>query len=88
MSGTIHVELARARDADHLIEFLATRGLTGALTCVNDHCEIEVGYTEDPELCLRRDFEAALGSWLEDHERPLIPVSDHQHDYVLRPPAD
>lgn len=88
MSGTIHVELARARDADDLIEFLATRGLTGTLTCANDHCEIEVGYAADPELSLCRDFEAALGSWLENHDRPLIPVSGRQHDYVLRPPAD
>jgi hypothetical protein len=88
MDDTIHVELAGACDAVDLVDFLATRGLRGSATDVDDHCEIEVGFALDQASRLRQEFEAALASWLEARGRPLIPVSAHGHDYVLRPPSD
>jgi hypothetical protein len=88
MSTTIHVEVAGPCDAEDLVEFLAARGLESTVTSANDHCELEVGYAVDPEVLLRREFEAALSSWLEQRERPLVPAHDAEHDYVLRPPGD
>ena len=88
MTETIHVELVGPCDAADFLEFLAGRGLSATVTSENDHCEMEVGYAVDPEARLRRDFDAALASWLETSGRPLIPVLAHGHDYVLRPPGD
>jgi hypothetical protein len=88
MNGTIHIELERPCDAEDLVEFLAARGLAASVTSANDHCELEVTYAVPPAVRLRQEFEAALGSWLEQSERPLVPVSDTEHEYVLRPPGD
>ncbi len=88
MMLTIHVDLESPGETADLVEFLGDRGLTAAATSFEDHCELEVGYALDPEARLQRDFEEALSSWLEQHGRPLIPVSDAEHHYVLRPPFD
>ncbi len=88
MNDTIHVELAAVCDAEDLIPFLAGRGLTGTITNSNEHCDVEIRYAIEPEVRLRNDVEAALASWLEGRDRPLVPTSDAEHDYVLRPPAD
>ena len=87
MNETIHVELDVPCDAEELIAFLATRGLTSAVTSTNDHCELEVGFA-DPEGRLQQEFEAALVAWLAVHDRPLVPVAGRGHAYVLRPPGD
>jgi len=88
MSETIHVEFASLSEASGFVEFLEPRGLTGSIANKDDHCEIEVRYAVDPEVRLRRDFEAALGCWLEEIGHPLIPTFDREHSYVLRPPGD
>jgi hypothetical protein len=88
MTFTIHVELESPGETQDLIEFLATRGLTATTTDCGDHCELEIGYLVDPEERLRQEFDAALTSWLETRGRPLVPVADAEHHYVLRPPGD
>jgi hypothetical protein len=88
MHDGIHVDLECPRDAAAFVEFLAARGLTASITSVNDHCELEIRYTVDPEARLRQEFEAALASWVEQQERPLVPAFTREHDYVLRPPGD
>ena len=88
MTTPIHVELPRVCDGVELVEFVAARGLVGSVVCTNDHCEIEIRDALDPDERLRREFEAALRSWLAQHEPPLIPASSPERGYVLRPPAD
>lgn len=88
MTTPIHVELPRLCDGAEFVAFLAARGLTGSVVSTNDHCEIEIRDALDPDDRLRREFEAALGSWLAQHEPPLIPASSPDRGYVLRPPAD
>ena len=85
MSATIHVSLSCSADAADLARFLAGRGLTGALTTVEDHCELDIGY---PETRLHDEFERALASWLEQGDRPLVPMETDIDEYVLRPPGD
>jgi len=88
MTFTIHVELESPGETVDLIEFLAAHGLAATATSCDDHVELEIGYAMDPDERLRRDFDAALTSWLETRGRPLVPVSDAEHHYVLRPPSD
>ena len=85
MTATIHVSLSCSTDAAELATFLAARGLTSAVTTVDDHCEVDVGY---PEMRLHDDVERALTSWLAERERPLVPIETDSDEYVLRPPGD
>ena len=85
MTATIHVSLPYTCDADDLADFFAERGLTAAVAGGDDQCELDVGY---PEARLHFDVENALAAWLEDSERPLIPIATGPDDYVLRPPGD
>jgi len=87
MTTPIHIELPSLCDGTALVAFLATRGLVGSVVSANDHCEIEIRDARDSDE-LRREFEAALGSWLAQREPPLIPASSPERGYVLRPPAD
>jgi hypothetical protein len=88
MSTTIRIELARPCDAADLVEFLATRGLSGTVVSADDDCALEVGYALDPTRRLRRDVETALAAWLEASQRPLIETGGPDGAVVLRPPAD
>jgi len=88
MTTPIHLELPSLCDGEALVAFLSTRGLTGSIVSTNDHCEIEIRDALDPDERLRREFEAALGSWLAEHGAPLIPASSRERGYVLRPPGD
>jgi hypothetical protein len=88
MHDGIRVELECPHDAAAFAEFLAARGLTASITSENDHCELEIRYAVDPEARLRPEFEAALASWVEQQERPLVPAFNREHHYVLRPPGD
>ena len=85
--SAIHVELDCPHDAEEFVAFLATKGLAGTVLETDDHCELTVGWAEDPDVRLRRVFEAALESWIATHERPLVPTALHGA-YVLRPPGD
>lgn len=85
MSATIHVSLTCPSDADELAAYIAARGLTGAVTTLDDHCEVAVGY---PESRLHDEFERALAGWLEQTSRPLVPLETDHDEYVLRPPGD
>lgn len=85
MSATIHVSLSCSADAADLADFLGERGLIGAVTTLDDHCEVDVGY---PETRLHDEFERALASWLEQGDRPLVPMETDSDEYVLRPPGD
>jgi hypothetical protein len=85
--SAIHVELDCPHDAEELVAFLATRGLAGTVRETDDHCELTVGWAEDPEVALRRAFERALETWVSAHERPLVPAA-RGGTYVLRPPGD
>ena len=88
MTTPIHVELPGLCDGEALVAFLAAHGLDGSIVSTNDHCEIEVRDALDADERLRREFEAALGSWLAEHEAPLVPASSRERGYVLRPPGD
>lgn len=88
MTTPIHVELPRLCDGEALAAFLAAHGLAGSVVSANDHCELEVRDALDSDERLRREFEAALASWLAEHESPLIPASSRERGYVLRPPGD
>ncbi|HEY7691277.1 MAG TPA: hypothetical protein VH816_02950 [Gaiellaceae bacterium] len=88
MTRPIHVELPRLCDGQALVEFLAAHGLAGSVVSVNEHCELEVHDALDSDERLRREFEAALGSWLAQHGSPLVPASSREREYVLRPPGD
>ena len=88
MHDGIHVELECPNDAAAFVEYLAARGLAATIETVDDHCELEVAYAIDPESRLRHDFETALATWLEEQERPLVPIVNREHVYVLRPPGD
>ena len=85
MSATIHVALPCPSDADDLAAFVAAQGMTGVVTTAADHADVAVGY---PDTRLHDDFERALASWLEHHERPLVPLEVAHDDYVLRPPGE
>ena len=85
--SAIHVELDCPHDAEELVAYLATRGLAGTMRETDDHCELTIGWAEDPETALRRLFESALESWVALHERPLVPAARGE-TYVLRAPGD
>lgn len=85
MTATIHVSLSCSADAADLASFLNERGLAGAVTTFDDHCELDIRY---PETRLHDEFERVLAGWLEGRERPLIPMKTAADGYVLRPPGD
>lgn len=85
--SAIHVELDCPHDAEEFVEHLATRGLVGTVVESDDHCELTVGWAEDPDVALRRVFESALESWISVHERPLVPAA-RSGTYVVRAPGD
>ena len=85
----LHVELPGSREAESLVHFLGDHGLAASLAGDrDDHCEIEVQYSVDPDLRLRQDFESALALWLATQDEPLVPAVRREHKYVLRPPGD
>jgi len=88
MSRPVKVELPCSCDAAGMVAFVADRGLAATLTSSNDHCTLEIRYAVDPDVRLRRDVEAAIAAWLEAGDHALVPAEGHEHELVLRPPAD
>jgi len=84
----VHIVLPCSCDASGLADFLTGRGLTATLTTSDDHCELEVRDAVDPDVRLRHEVGAALAAWLERGDHALVPALTHEHEYVLRPPAD
>jgi hypothetical protein len=88
MTSVIHVDLASARVADELADYLCSHGLAARVVDAKDHCELEVADAIPPDERLRQTFEDALRTWLSTACVPLIPVERSELSYVLRFPGD
>ena len=88
MAETVHLELTGPRTCGQLIEYLGACGLTGRLVETNEHCELEVECTDDPDEPLREEVRQALRSWVAERDGSLIAAEVGKGQFVLRTPAE
>jgi hypothetical protein len=88
MSSVIHVDLASARVADELADYLCSHGFAATVVEGGEGWELEVADAVDPAERLRQTFEDALRAWLSTACVPLVPVARSEHSYLLRFPGD
>lgn len=77
----VKVEVVRHSDCDEIVAALVERGFDARKGDHDSGCRLEVEGSSE-------DVEAALESWLAEHDLPLVPMRLGESSYLVRPPGD